>query len=173
MRHFLTFFLLYFFTTLAFAKIINLYEEPKKDSKMIGKIDSESGFVPIFTSKAGDWMKVGDPKNGNVGWIQSSDLSTSNGNITGFTFSQRVVNSDKGPQSYVVQFGTPKPISSKEAQNMIKQMEARQQQIQKEMQKMMQDVFGNTWTAMPVVMPILVIPTQDIPKKTPQQKNNS
>lgn len=61
-------------SSIAYAVTLNLYDQPKTDAKVVGKIDTESGFVPIFTPKPGDWMKVGDPKNGNVGWIQTKQL---------------------------------------------------------------------------------------------------
>ena len=158
-------------TSTGFAKLLALYDQPLENAKIVGKIDSEAGIVPIFTTKAGDWIKVGDPKNGNVGWIKSDELSSTSPTTSGFTFTQRFVNDGKGPQSYVVQFGTPKPLTSEQTKAMMKQMEDLQMQIQKEMQRMMNGVLGQQWTISPAfILPIVVVPTpvKNSPDKSPQ-----
>lgn len=149
----------FFITSACFAKTLNLYEQPKTDAKVVGKIDTEAGFVPIFTPKNSDWMKVGDPSNGNVGWVQSKELSSAGSN-TGFTFSQQVVNTEAGPQSYVVKFGTPKSLSQTDAKKLISQMETRQKQVQADMEKMIQEMFGQPGGNMPIFMPIIIMPSE-------------
>ena len=60
--------------TLTFAKNINLYATPAKSATVVGKIDDGAKMVPIISTPQGDWMKIGDPENGNVGWINLSDV---------------------------------------------------------------------------------------------------
>ena len=114
------------FASLCFAKTINLYDQPKADAKVIGTVDSDKGIIPIFTPKEGQWIKVGNPSNGNVGWVKMSDLNAPPGAMTEFTFMQHMLNGDKNQQL------TPEQI---------KQMQLQQQQIQESMKKMMQDMF--------------------------------
>lgn len=68
------FFLNAFIPATVFASIVKLYDQPVPTGKMIGNIDS-TNMITIFNS--GAWIKVGDPKNGNVGWIKASDVTTS------------------------------------------------------------------------------------------------
>jgi len=148
-------------TPIVFAKNINLYDQPKNDAKVVGTIDSDSGFVPIYTPKDNTaWVKVADPKNGNVGWMKSSDISTANA-TSGFSF--RVINTGTGPNGYqMIQFGGPQ-FNAEEAKAAFKKMELRQQAIQKEMQQMMQDVFKSTnmaWPNFPVIVPVFMMPQQ-------------
>src|SRR5476651_2828749 len=122
------------FATFIFAKPVNLYDQPKADSKVVGTIDSSSSMVPIFTSKDGIWMKIGDPKNGNVGWVKVSDFNGNNN--SGFSFSQQTVNNGSGPKT-TIQFGVPQPMTN----DQIKEIEKRQIEAQKNIQKIMQDIY--------------------------------
>lgn len=158
-------------TTLTHANAITLYDQPNTTAKTIGTIDSEAGIIPIFTPKTGDWIKVGDPRNGNVGWIKSSDLHTAGNN--GFSFSEHVISNGNGPSSYIIQFGTPKSLSNDQINNYVKQMQQRNQAMQKEMQHMMKDMFNNFDQYMmhfPIIMPVVFVPQDTAPaaKKTAQ-----
>src|SRR5690242_16122189 len=116
LQKFLTAFFMLLFSPFCFAKMLTLYDQPKTDAKTIGTIDSEAGIIPIFTPKDNTaWIKVADPRNGNVRLIQSSELSTKDSK--GFSFSQKIISTGNGPNSYVIQFGTPQlltPEQSKE-----------------------------------------------------------
>ena len=93
---------LFFFANNAFANDINLYEQPQAAAKIVGTIDSTKGFIPIFSTSDGQWVKVGDPRNGNVGWAKMADLQTTNG-PAGISVMQRTVNDPSGvPKSFQV-----------------------------------------------------------------------
>lgn len=129
--------------SVCFAQNINLYDQPKSDAKVVGTIDSAAGMVPIFTTKNGDWMKVGDPRNGNVGWVKTIDFS--NGN-SGFSFTQHVIDTGKGPQQYILQLGIPKPLTQEQSAAIIKQIQQQQADMQKNFQLLMQQFYG-AWPA--------------------------
>jgi hypothetical protein len=127
---------------LALAKPINLYQDPKPDAKVVTTIDSTAKMVPIITSKEGDWMKVGDPKNGNVGWVKVSDVETGGGSFTGFTITQHTVSTSKGPRTIqTIQFSEPQVMSPAESDAMVKQMQQRQEELQKSIQKVMNEFY--------------------------------
>lgn len=151
----------------ALAKDINLYEQPQDKAKVVGTVDLTTGIIPIFTPEKGDWMKVGDPRNGNVGWVKSSELN--NGGNATFTFTQKIMNDGKGPQTYqVIQYGKPQKISGEQVQSMIQKMQTRQQAVQQDMQNAIQNMvkdmntlYQQTWGSMggmPVIMPIVIMP---------------
>ena len=158
-----------FFTLTVSAKSINLYDQPKSDAKVIGVMDPSSGIVPIFTPKEGDWVKVGNPQNGDVGWIKSSDLAQSGANSSGFSFSQKIVDTGKGPQSYVFQFGVPSPLTKEQQEALYKRIQAQQEAIQQNVQQIIQDAFktykAGDWN-FPIIMPVVVMPpSKPEPKK--------
>lgn len=148
----------------ALAKNINLYDAPKDDAKVVGVLDGEAGFVPIFTPKDSEWVKVGDPKNGNVGWIKANELSKSGS--SGFSF--KIINMGTGPNSYqIIQMGSPHPYTTEQSKNLFKQMELHQQTIQKDMQQMIKDLQKN-WENLPTFMPIILMPAQSGDTKKPE-----
>lgn len=46
---------------------VNLYESPSTSAKIIKKLPLDSDLVAIYHQD--DWMKVGDRKNGETGWV--------------------------------------------------------------------------------------------------------
>lgn len=149
-----------FFVSLSYAKNINLYEQPKADSKLVGTIDSNAGIMTIFTPKEGGWVKVADPRNGNVGWIKSTDLND-------IGFHVNVMTSGDGTQQYqVIQYGTTKPANPAQLSESMKQMQLRREAIQKDMQQMMQDMYTNSpWMNAPIIMPVLIVPEKHFQMK--------
>lgn len=168
------------------AKTLNLYEQPKADAKVVASIESSNGMVPIFTPKDSDWMKVGDPQNGNVGWIKLEDLADNSGSLaTQFSMTQKTISTKSGPKTIqVVTFSTPKTLSNEQSQLLMKQMQAREDNLQKSVQKMMQNFYqdmNNYYMAnpamfgtpnMPVVLPIIVYP-QDAPTVIPRAHSSN
>lgn len=161
----------------AMAKDINLYDSPNANSKVIGKIDIAAGVVPIFTPKPGDWMKVGDPRNGNTGWIKASDIQSANG-PSSISFSQQIINDSSGhPHTYqLLQFGQPQQMTPAQSKKYMQQMQARQQAIQQEIQHEIDDMnrhfnsMQQGWPFMfhdnfPMIMPVVFVPVQNQPAK--------
>lgn len=154
-----------FATTFAYAKSINLQEQPTANAKVVGSIDSETGIIPIFTPKGSDWIKVADPRNGDVGWIKLSDLGGAAGAGTNVTLTQKIITSGKVPHTVqIIQFGTPGKLTP-EQEKIMTQMKAQQEALQKDIQKMMNDMFKNSnqeWAHFPMVIPVIVVPEQKI-----------
>lgn len=168
----ITLLLTLFLSSTSFATIINLYDQPKNDGKIIGTVDSEKGIIPIFTPKDGQWVKIADPSNGNVGWAKASSLKVDSKN--GYTFSAHTISQHGGPESYVIQFGVPKPLTDAQLKEYTKKMQERQQAIEKNMQSMMQSMFtqfNEMSTYFPVVIPVLM-PEQNSKISTPSEVKN-
>jgi hypothetical protein len=166
----------------AFAAGISLYDQPNAKANVVGSVDLSKGIIPIYTPKPGDWVKIADPQNGNVGWVKSADLGKAMGNGSGaVTFTQKIMNDGKGQHTYqVIQYGSLPASSDKQAKMMIQNMQqqqATQQQVQKAIETMitqMNTLYQQQWntfhtgTAMPIIMPVMVIPAQPnqtVPKK--------
>lgn len=155
---------------IALAKEINLYEQPNTNAKVVAKLDLAAGVVPIYSTDSGDWTKVGDPRNGNTGWIKSSDMQTSNDPVR---FTQQVFSDASGPQAYqIFQYGNPKPMDPEQSKKFIKDMEARQQAMQENMQReiaemnrhfaaMQEFAWPHFWNDEPMMMPVVFVPVKD------------
>lgn len=168
-----------------FAKDVTLYDTPDTSAKSIGKIDIAAGIVPIFSSKDGKWMKVGDPRNGNVGWIKSDDLNNSDSG-TSFTFTQRVINdgkTNKGNTIQFIQYGNDQnKLSAEQAQKYIEKMQLQQINMQRDMQSNIQQMIKemnamyntgmNAMVMTPMIVPVVILPTQkpQTPVKVTPQK---
>ena len=126
----------------SFAANINLYDQPKADAKMVGKIDPAIGVIPIFSSTDGRWLKVGDPRNGNVGWIKNADLSSENGINTSYTFSQKIMNDGKTITSPTLQIGPATKLTPEQADAMRK-FQQQQQAIQRSMQENIRGIVND------------------------------
>jgi hypothetical protein len=151
----------------AFAKTLNLYDQPDPKGKVVAAVDSTSGIVTIFSPKNSEWTKVGDPSNGNVGWIKNSDLEN-------IKMSFNIMRSGNNHQNFqVIQWDSnqlPQQFSDQFQKN-IQQMQLQQQAVQKDMQKIMQDMFKNIdqqWANFPIIMPVVIVkerPTQETSPK--------
>jgi len=130
------------FSFSALATEINMYDQPKAESKVVGKVDLSTGIIPIFTPKDTNWLKIADPRNGNVGWIKSADIKTATGGATSFTFTQKTLDNGKGPATFsqVIKIGQPEKIDA-ETQKILDRLQAQQQAIQQNMQNNMKQMM--------------------------------
>lgn len=147
------------------AKSLSLYAEPNASAKVVGTIDPANGVIPIFTPKDNEWMKVGDPANGNVGWVKQSDLKAN----SSVTFTQKIIQPNgSGSQGYKFDFTNgPKKMSNEEINAMITKMQNIQipPATQKAMTEMLENIQKQWKTMMnngvgtgPVIMPVIIMP---------------
>lgn len=158
-----------------FAKEVNLYDQPNANAKIVSKIDLAAGVIPIFTPQPGDWMKVGDPNNGNTGWVKTADVKNVKGSVS---FSQQIYSDASGPGIQVFQFGNPKQLSAEEQQKFMKDMESRQQAMRQTMQHEIEEMnrhfaamqefaWPHFWNDAPAVV---FVPVKDGPAKQADAK---
>ncbi len=105
----------------AFATTLSLYQNPDSKSNVIATVKEGQAIIPIFTQ--GDWIKVGDPTNGNVGWVSKDTLQKS-----GY------------PQMSVQISGSRDP---KQAKEIMDRIEKQQQQFQASISHYMQQNVEN------------------------------
>lgn len=191
LKYFICWIVSFAFSSLAIAQEINMYEQPKIDAKVIGTADLTIGVIPIYSPKGSDWVKIADPRNGNVGWIKSSDLNQETQNSSNVTLTQRIINDGKGPHTYqIIEYGQPHKLTEQQVQEMVQKMQQQQQTMRQSMQKaindMLQDMhnlYETNWNmgGFPVIMPVVILPTQPSVKtnqppvktKQPVQVNQS
>ncbi|HEX2548695.1 MAG TPA: hypothetical protein VHM20_02635 [Gammaproteobacteria bacterium] len=153
----------------AFSASITLYDTNKESAKNIGTIDSATGIVAIFFSKDNQWIKVGDPTNGNTGWVKTSDLGFDN-NILGITFSAKNFNDSVPPQSYQLELGQEQSLTADETVAFLKSLHEKQATVQKALQDMVTLIFSDKNLNVPVMMPVLFIPQKNLPIANPNDE---
>jgi len=160
-----------FFTSLSYAQNISLYDQPNGNAKVIGKIDTASGIIPIFKPQTGDWVKVADPRNGNVGWIKQSDFNNANVSRSSYQVIQ-----------YGSQQDNQRKLSDTEMQDIINKARERANTYNKNLPNNLQNMMDNmnqviqkevervrkTGDTGPIILPVIIMPGQTMPAN--QQK---
>lgn len=63
-------------------------------------------------------MKVGDPRNGNVGWVKTTDLGSGT-DTSAITFTQKVIHDGNTPYTYqFIQYGQPQKLTAEQIKEM-------------------------------------------------------
>jgi len=148
------------FSSYGLAKTINLYDQPKPDAKVLSTLDLDKPVTITIINKEKDWTSIVDPtvepKNARIAWVKTADLPSNN-----YTFTQTMVNTGKGPQGYVVQYGVPKPLTTEQAARITKQIQLQQQAIENYLSQMTQNMFKNIQQpdmSYPFILPVIVMP---------------
>lgn len=115
------------------VKQVILYTEPSADSKEVAKVNLWHVLVPIF--KKGDWVKVGDPIDGNVGWVNMKQYRAA---VSAFSKSQfktiYIQTNDKVGKPALVVYEDGKKVSKKRAKEIYNKMQKQSQTIYKHIQ---------------------------------------
>lgn len=134
------------------AKNVNFYDQPDASSKVAGSYDTEMGVIPIFTPKDSLWTKVADPRNGNVGWVKSTELGNTK-------VSYHVIRNNEGTHGYqYIHYGNTTSPSPDAISTEMKQMQLKHQAFQQDMHKMMLSMFKEMDHPWPFIMPVVVVP---------------
>lgn len=149
-----------FSSSAVFAKTLNLYSEPKADSKVTGTVNTDKGVTIVYTPKTGEWIKVANPSNGDVGWVKSSELG-------GNGYHLQVMTSDDGAKGYrFYQVGTGSVQSNQnQLEKEMRLFEQQQLAMQQHMAHMFNDMFGMVSFPHPLFVPVVMVSEQ------PQQQN--
>jgi uncharacterized coiled-coil protein SlyX len=146
------------------SKYILVFADPKNDAKITEKLDPTHLLIPIFRQDG--WLKVGNPDNGNVGWINVDQyrkiLADFYKSKVQTLYTQTIaISPDKEGKTVVYENG--KQVDDKRAQEIIKQMnvqlkdqQERMAKFNENMQKMFDESMQNFNKAM-MDMPTIVI----------------
>ncbi|MDF1757815.1 MAG: hypothetical protein P1U74_05915 [Legionellaceae bacterium] len=100
---------------------IQIYES-EDGNKVIENAKATTPFIKIY--QKGDWIKVGNPENGNVGWINHKQyqkaMSEFNKPDIQTIFISKSVNADNKPQVNIIAYKNGKPVSKEVADELYK-----------------------------------------------------
>lgn len=165
------------------AEIV-IYQSPQANAAVVEKLSPNQRLVGIFNQ--GDWIKVGDPRNGQTGWVNREQYQQAVNHYFQSTIQTvyiRTASNDKSVPN-VVAYQNGKKLSDKEAKELYQRIQKQQLEQSQYMQKMfwnMQNVMDqdiheinqpyNPWNELNIgfmPQPIIVINNsspQDIQKK--------
>lgn len=165
---------------------VKLYQEASDTSNVLATINLEQRLVPFY--KKGDWIKVGDPSNGQVGWINKEQYRNAMNNIVKQSvqtiyIEQNDENNGK-PQITVYQNG--QKVTGKQADEIYKQVQKQQENMQAHFMMMQKSM--NNWmnqqmqmlnspmtefSNLPVLQPIIIVENKPDQKtvKSPSANN--
>lgn len=133
-------------------KMLILYSEPHTKAKIVSKVSPWKQLVKIY--QKGDWVKVGDPETGDVGWVSLQQYRQLMKELTKpkvqtrsrTVYIQQVSNPMKPGKYKITAYENGKRVSQKRAEQLLKETQRQQmqsedqfQKIQRQMQEMFED----------------------------------
>ncbi len=165
--------------SIAHAKPLSLYAQPVLGAKVADTVDTASGMILIYTTKDGNWVKVANPKNGNVGWVPAKSLNQSGVIQSTFAYSAGPLEGGKTAGTYqVFRFGGEGAPDKAATDAMLKRVESQQLRVRQSMQHMMLEMdqlMKQQWhlfneDIFPMAMPVVLVP---VTVKQPQSQTKS
>jgi len=139
---------------------LSIYANPSNQSHVIAHISPWTDLVPIYHKKG--WLKVGNSKNGQVGWIDLKQYHQLMHKLMTPQMETVVVKNSKDamkPGKYkIVAYRNGKPLNEKEAKELLKHMQAQQIKMEHQfdiMQNQMDQMFHHSMMEMDHMMPHL------------------
>lgn len=123
-------------------KQIVIYSAPNKTAKVEKKVDPTERLIPIYQKK--NWIKVGDPKNGETGWINRDQYNAA---MSAYyqpevqtVFIRTTQNSKEKPKVDVIAYKNGKKLSEKEAKSLYRRINEQQKREARYFQQMFWDM---------------------------------
>ena len=116
--------------------IIKLYTKPSTRASVVTKINPLKNLVPIY--QKGAWVKVGDPENGDVGWININEYQSAVRKLTGTqekTLYLQYVNKPNNKKPTLIVYENGKKLSKKRALDVYKHMQKQETEEQDQFHK--------------------------------------
>lgn len=126
------------------AKSLELLSQPEAKSVTIATVQSGDKLIPIFMPEKSDWIKVADPKNGNVGWLKREDLGiNSEPKIYEKRIEKESGDKKKGPYHHeVFEYKGTEKLSDEQVKSLFEKMEQQQARMHKAMWSMYESMMS-------------------------------
>jgi len=148
--------------------MVNLYAQPSLHAKVVATIHPSQFLVRIFQKKG--WIKVGNPKNGDVGWLnekQYKKASTKWMRSVAKPTSYSVTAKDDNGKYTVVAYKDGKKLNPKQAEKLFKQTQNNQESLQESFVRLQENInqsfadsmqmFDNNMASIPMFAPVVFV----------------
>ncbi len=168
-----------FVSTAAHAKSLVLLSKPEAQATSVATVQSGDRLIPIYTPEKSDWIKVADPKNGNVGWLKRQDLGL---NQSPQMYEKRIERESgdkkKGPYRHeVYEYKGTEKLNDEQVKQMFEKIEKQQAKIHDAMRSMFNNMM-NQFSDFDKMIPdfsrhfdhhYIVVPDDNFYKSAPQK----
>lgn len=118
-----------------------VYAAPQTTAAVVQKVSPTQRLIPVF--RQGKWIKVGDPSNGKIGWVNRDQYQKALHAFYRPTMQTVLIstelNNNGKPTINVVAYKNGKKLSQKEANKLYKHIRKQRRRES----RYMQHVFGN------------------------------
>ncbi len=158
---------------------IKLYADASKDAKVLATITLDQRIVPFYNK--GGWVKVGDPANGQVGWIHKEQYRKAMNQAISESVQTVYIeqDSDNNQKPQITVYKNGKKLTGKEAQAIYQKVQKQQTYMQnrfERFQKQMQNFaneqmlqLNSSFNMLPVVQPIVIVENNPAKTKTTEK----
>lgn len=153
---------------------IIMYSKPNAQT-IVEKLPGDAALVPIFQNKK--WVKVGDPANGNVGWVNKKQLRKAREAFYRPDIQTIYIHSDQSsngkPQLNIVAYKNGQKLSQEQAQRLYEKVRKQQMHEMKHMRRMFDHELismRQSFQMMPVFQPMIVLPASTAQRMQPLRK---
>lgn len=130
--------------------MIKLYES-EEGKKVLADVSPATHLIEIY--RKGEWIKVGNSDNGNVGWVNKKQyqeaMSEFNKPDIQTVFISKSMNAEKKPQINIIAYKNGKPVSKEDADKLYKhfkeQEDAQNKQWEAFNRQMMKQWHGHVY----------------------------
>lgn len=138
---------------------IIVYSAPDT-KKILEKLPGNAVIIPIYRQK--EWVKIGDPKNGKVGWVNKEQVSKARQAFYRPDIQTIYIHADRNakgkPQFSIVAFRNGEKLSPSEAKRLYEKMRKSQMREMKRVRYMTHWMNEEFYEAMPPAQPMIVLP---------------
>lgn len=137
---------------------IMVYSAP--DGKQIlAKLPANTSLIPIYRQK--DWIKVGNPRNGQVGWVNKAQLRQARKAFFRPDIQTIYIHSDRNKngklQLNIVAYKNGEKLSAEQAKRLYEVMRENQLRDMRRMTRWMDEQF---FEMAPIFQPVIMMPAE-------------
>lgn len=148
--------------------IITLYESPDQTSASVGQVKPSLGLIPIFAE--GNWIKVANPENGDVGWVNAETLKTKGLKIQQTKLRSFSTQNNTDEEVRTFQFSFPK-LSDEQINRAVKSFDENRKELQENM-KQFQEIVDQMMNQGSISIEALLRSFSERDKSTTQSKED-
>lgn len=154
---------------------VTLFAQPNTNSRALGQVNVTQQLIPFYHKKG--WLKVGNPRNGQVGWVNRAQYQQAvharANQRTQTVYVEQSQNGDQAPT--IVAYRNGKRVTGEEAKALVAQVQRQQHRLNAQMRRYQQqmsqwfaddfdadfDALGfpavSSWSSGPMLQPIVII----------------
>lgn len=128
------------------AKTLQLHGKPEASSPSVATVESGDKLIPIYAPEKSEWIKVADPKNGNVGWLRRQDIGLNDHDVQLYQkrFEHESGDKKNGPYHHeIYEYKGTEKLSNDQIKKMFNDIEQQQAKMHATVQSMFNEMMNH------------------------------